>query len=92
MVKTAHRLGYRLCLGSIYPFDNKLRNPELIRQAVMARIYPGAVLILHEGGPKRDYIIPLLDELIPDLLSEGYQFLTVSELQDFEVQPKPRLP
>ena len=92
MVKTAHRFGYRLCLGSIYPFDNKLRNPELIRQAVMARIYPGAVLILHEGDPKRDYIIPLLDHLIPDLLSEGYQFLTVSELQAYETRPGPKLP
>ncbi len=85
MVKIAHQLGYRCCLGSLYPFDNKLRNPALIRQAVLARIYPGAILILHDGGPERDYIIPLLDALIPDLLSEGYEFLTVSELHDLEM-------
>ena len=84
MVKIAHRLGYRCCLGSIYPFDNKLRHPQLIRQAVLQQIYPGAVLILHEGGPQRNYIIPLLDELIPDLLAQGYDFLTVSELQALE--------
>lgn len=84
MVKIAHELGYRCCLGSIYPFDNKLRNPQLIRQAVLEQIYPGAILILHEGGPERDYIIPLLDELIPDLLAEGYEFLTVSALQALE--------
>jgi len=87
MVTIAHRLGYRLCLGSIYPFDNQVRNPVLLHDAVMARVYPGAVLILHEGGPQRDYVIPLLDKLIPDLLAEGYEFLTVSELQALEEAP-----
>lgn len=84
MVKIAHRLGYRCCLGSIYPFDNKVRNPHLIHQLVMARIYPGSILVLHEGDAERDYIIPLLEVLIPDLLAQGYEFLTVSELQDLE--------
>lgn len=95
MVQIAHDLGYRICLGSLYPFDNKLRNPDLIRQAVLARIYPGAVLVLHEGGQKREYIIPLLDSLIPELLADGYEFLTLSQLQALDengsLQPgKPR--
>ena len=84
MVNNAHELGYRFCLGSLYPFDNKVRNPDLIHLAVMEQMYPGAILILHEGGPQRDYIIPLLDELIPDLISVGYKFMTVSELQELE--------
>ncbi len=80
MVKIAHGLGYRCCLGSIYPFDNKLRQPEWIRQTVLDRIYPGAVLVLHEGGRERDYIVELLDELIPELKAAGFEFLTLSEL------------
>ncbi len=81
MVKIARRLGYRCCLGSVYPFDNMVRQPEVIRQAVLAQVYPGAILVLHEGGPDRDYIVPLLAELIPDLKGRGYRFMTVSQMQ-----------
>lgn len=81
MVKIAHGLGYRCCLGSIYPFDNKLRHPGWIVSTVMDRVFPGAIVVLHEGGSGRDYIIPLLTELIPELKSAGYEFLTLSELQ-----------
>lgn len=80
MVRIAHELGYRCCLGSIYPLDNKLRQTEWIRGAVMDRVYPGAILVLHEGGPDRAYILPLLDELIPELKAAGYDFLTLSEI------------
>jgi len=84
MLKTAHEMGYSCCLGSIYPLDNKVRHPDLIRRAVMDRIHPGAVLVLHEGGPKRAYILPLLEELIPELKAAGYEFLTLSEIARLE--------
>jgi peptidoglycan/xylan/chitin deacetylase (PgdA/CDA1 family) len=66
-----------------------VRNADLLHQAVMAGVYPGAVLILHEGGPKRDYVLPLLEELIPDLLAQGYSFLTVSHLQALQRNSPP---
>lgn len=81
MVKIAHEMGYRCCLGSIYPFDNKLRKPGWIKSTVMDRIFPGAIIVLHEGGPERDYIVPLLAELVPELQAKGYRFLTLSEIQ-----------
>ena len=84
MVKIAHDQGYRCCLGSIYPFDNKLRKPEWIRQMVTDRVYPGAIIVLHEGGPERQYIVPLLNELLPDLKAAGYEFLTLSEIQKLD--------
>ncbi len=81
MVKVAHDVGYRCCLGSIYPFDNKLRRPGWIHSEVMDRVFPGAIVILHEGGPDRDYVVPLLEELIPDLKAAGYEFLTLSGIE-----------
>ncbi len=81
MVKIAHDQGYRCCLGSIYPFDNKLRKPEMIKRMVMDRVYPGAIIVLHDGGPERRYVVPLLDELLPELQAAGYEFLTLSEIQ-----------
>lgn len=84
MVKIAHDQGYRCCLGSIYPFDNKLRKPELIKRMVMDRVYPGAIIVLHDGGPERQYVVPLLDELLPELKAAGYEFLTLSEIQKLD--------
>ncbi len=80
MIEIAHGLGYQCCLGSIYPFDNKIRNPELILKTVLANIKPGDILVLHEGNADREYIIPLLRKLIPTLKAEGYELLTVSQL------------
>ncbi|MFT5232729.1 MAG: peptidoglycan/xylan/chitin deacetylase (PgdA/CDA1 family), partial [Candidatus Krumholzibacteriia bacterium] len=84
MLRIAAENGYRACLGSLYPFDNKIREPRIISWLVRERIHPGAVLVLHEGGRQRDYIVPLLEKLIPQLQATGYQFLTVSELVELE--------
>jgi peptidoglycan/xylan/chitin deacetylase (PgdA/CDA1 family) len=86
MVKIAHGLGYRFCLGSIYPYDNKLRRPKWIKRTIMGRVFPGAIIVLHEGGPERDYIVPLLAELIPELKAAGYQMLTLSEIQAYDTR------
>jgi len=84
MVEVARREGYRFCLGSIYPLDNKLRRPGFIRRTVLDRVFPGAVLILHAGGPDRSYLLELLDGLLPAVREQGYTFLTVSELSRLE--------
>ena len=84
MVKIAHGMGYRCCLGSIYPFDNKLRRPGWIKHTVMTRVFPGAIIVLHEGGTERDYIVQLLAEMIPELKTAGYEFLTLSEIQKLD--------
>ena len=84
MLKIAHNIGYRCCLGSIYPFDNKLRRPGWIKHTVLKRVFPGAIIVLHEGDAKRDYIVPLLEELIPELKAAGYEFLTLSEIEKLD--------
>ena len=86
MLKTAEKLGYRCCLGSLYPFDNMLNNPGLILNMVMDRILPGTILILHEGEKHRDYILTLLERLIPALKAEGYSFLTLSQLAEKDTE------
>jgi peptidoglycan/xylan/chitin deacetylase (PgdA/CDA1 family) len=84
MVKIAHEMGYRCCLGSIYPYDNKLRQPEWIKRTIMSRVFPGAIIVLHEGGRERNYIVPLLAELIPEFKAAGYELLTLSEIQTYD--------
>jgi len=80
MIEQALARGYRCCVGSIYPHDNKLRRPNWIARTVRERAYPGAIIVLHDGHPKREYVITVLEGLIPALQAKGYEFLTVSEL------------
>lgn len=84
MVRLAAREGYRLVLGAVYPYDNKLRRPGWIHRTVIDRVFPGAILILHEGGPERGYVVELLDSLVPALKAEGYTFLTLTEMARLE--------
>ena len=50
----------------------------------MDRVFPGAIIVLHEGGRERNYIVPLLAELIPELKAAGYELLTLSEIQTYD--------
>ncbi len=80
MLKAVARHGDRLCLGSIFPHDNKLRRPDWIARFVMNRIFPGAIIVLHDGGERRRYTLEVLDDVLPRLEAAGYRVLTVSEL------------
>ncbi len=80
MLKEAARQGYRCCLGSIFPHDNKLKHPRLIADFILQRAFPGAIIVLHDGGPERLYILDVLDRILPRLMEQGYEILTVSAL------------
>lgn len=80
MLKEVARQGYRCCLGSIFPHDNKLRHPLLIADFIIRRAFPGAIIVLHDGGPERLYTLEVLDLVLPRLIEQGYEILTVSAL------------
>ncbi len=80
MLQAISGQGDRCCLGSIFPHDNKLRRPHWIARFIMSRVFPGAIIILHDGGPRRLYTLEVLDLILPRLKAEGYQVMTVSEL------------
>ncbi len=81
MLREIARQGNRCCLGSIFPHDNKLRRPRWIAKFIMSHIFPGAIIILHDGGPRRLYTLEVLDIILPRLQAMGYQVMTVSELE-----------
>lgn len=80
MLREIANQGNRCCLGSIFPHDNKLRKPRWIAKFIMSRVFPGAIIILHDGGPRRRYTLEVLDIILPALQARGYQVMTVSEL------------
>lgn len=80
MLDEVDRQGGRCCLGSVFPHDNKLRKPRWIGKYVLSKVFPGAIIILHDGGPHRLYTLEVLDIILPRLKARGYQVMTVTEL------------
>ncbi|MEA4900813.1 polysaccharide deacetylase family protein [Desulfitobacterium sp.] len=76
--------GYLLTLWSIDSKD--WRNPGVTRiaETVVENVSPGAIILLHDGGAKREQTVGALKAIIDRLGNEGYRFVTLTELQHFE--------
>ena len=48
----------------------------------LRNIRPGAILVLHDGGPRRASSIHVLALLLPRLRDMGYRIVTLGELYD----------
>jgi peptidoglycan/xylan/chitin deacetylase (PgdA/CDA1 family) len=81
------RQGYRCVLASNAPLDTKTQNVKLITDYMLRSVFPGAILVLHDG-PGREHNLRVLDELLPALRKRGYRVVTVSELLALDAPPK----
>lgn len=79
----AKKHGLKVVLWNIEAFDwRKSQTAKGIEQEVLSRVEDGSIIVLHdsggaEGAPNRT--IEALDGLIPALLDQGYQFVTLEE-------------
>ena len=71
-------LGYRLILGSIYPWDAQISWPRLNAWHILSTVRPGSVIVIHE----RTWTLPMLKILLPRLKGEGWKVATVTQLLD----------
>ena len=55
--------------------------PESMVRHVIARVHPGAVVVLHDAGPGARNTVPALLELLRSLGERGYGLVTLSELE-----------
>jgi peptidoglycan/xylan/chitin deacetylase (PgdA/CDA1 family) len=72
---------YRTVLASIYPLDAHLRSERSQRwivDAVVGRIHPGAIIVLHEGH-ERNRVADMLDQILQKVRND-YEVTTVSDL------------
>lgn len=76
--------GQILTLWSIDSKDWQNPGPARIIQNVVNKCFPGAIILLHDGGEKREQTIQALSKIIDQLTQQGYRFVTVSELRNFE--------
>jgi peptidoglycan-N-acetylglucosamine deacetylase len=76
--------GHVLTLWSIDSKDWRNPGPAHIVENVVKSTFPGAIILLHDGGEKREQTIQALSSIVDRLKQQGYRFVTVSELRNFE--------
>jgi peptidoglycan/xylan/chitin deacetylase (PgdA/CDA1 family) len=71
------KLGYRLVLGDVYPHDPQVPFASLNARHILSLVKPGSIIICHD---RREWTVPMLREVLPELKRRGYGVVTVSEL------------
>ncbi|NQF15101.1 polysaccharide deacetylase family protein [Brevibacillus sp. HB1.3] len=75
--------GYDIIHWSIDPRDWSLaRTANVIAKSVKSNVSSGDIILFHDGGLNQRQTVAALRELITDLRSQGYRFVTVSQLLD----------
>lgn len=72
---------------ALWSVDSKdWQNPG-VKQIVMnvqKSVFPGAIVLLHDGGYQRSQTVKALGPIIDSLRSNGYRFVTLSELKTLD--------
>ena len=79
-VKALESCGYQTVIWSLDTHDWQGRPTEEIVSVVLNGIQGGDVLLFHDYTSRRNTTITALERLIPKLLEDGYEFVTVSDL------------
>ncbi|EAX46667.1 polysaccharide deacetylase [Thermosinus carboxydivorans Nor1] len=86
VVAELSKRGYTTILWTIDPRDWCAQSADQIIGAVIRKIEPGSIVLLHEGACAR-YTPEALGVIIDRLQERGYTFITVSELlQYYEIR------
>ena len=80
MVRVAADQGYRVALGSLFPFDTHIASARFAAAYLAMHAYPGAIIVLHDSGAWGQRTLATLARLLPVLQAQGYRLVTLSEL------------
>lgn len=72
--------GLRNILADVVVGDWMDKTPKQIEDAVLRKVRPGSIIVLHDGGGDRTATVAALGGIIDGLREQGYTLLTVSEL------------
>ncbi|KAJ5226498.1 hypothetical protein N7468_007723 [Penicillium chermesinum] len=70
-------LGYQLVLGDVYPHDPQVPYPSLNARHILSMVKPGSIIVCHD---RREWTVPMLRMVLPELGRRGYKVVTVSKL------------
>jgi len=73
-------LGMTVTLWSVDSGDTRGGSADEIASAVVAGAEPGAIVLFHDGGDRRQRTIDACAAALPALRAAGYELVTISEL------------
>ena len=76
----AREMGYSVVLWSVDTLDWKNTPPKDILDTVGRSVHGGDIILMHDYTSGKNTTCDALSLIIPRLLEEGYEFVTVSEL------------
>lgn len=79
-LQVAKSKDYQVILWTVDTRDWANTSAETIVSTVTANTKGGSILLFHDYMGKRSHAMEALEILIPQLLAQGYEFVTVSEL------------
>ena len=80
-VRAIKKQGYIFTLWSIDSKDWREPGVNRIVSNVVQKVFPRAIVLLHDGGGFKSQIVLALEPLIDKLIADGYRFVTLSELR-----------
>lgn len=83
ILKTLLGAGYLPVMWSLVPF-HWLQTADMTISQVQSGVHNGTILVMHEGLPG-PAVTKLMITLLPYLVNEGYDFLTINELWQQDV-------
>lgn len=90
VLRQAERLGYVISQWSVNAGDWRGADPRKIKKKVISEVEEGAIILMHDGrnlaaGHDRTSTVTALPEIIVSLKDKGYNFVTVPQLLELEV-------
>nr|WP_253896244.1 polysaccharide deacetylase family protein [Solibacillus sp. R5-41] len=82
MINAVTEKGYKIVMWSWHLDTEDWRDPGVnkIAQKVIDGVGNGNVVLFHDGGANRTQTVQALEQILANLETQGYQFVTISEL------------
>jgi peptidoglycan/xylan/chitin deacetylase (PgdA/CDA1 family) len=87
MLEILARRDYRLALGSTYPFDAQIPSPWFATRVILGEAEPGAIIVLHDVGPRGRRTARTLENVLPELQRRGLRVTSLSGLVKLAESP-----
>ena len=89
VVREASQRGYLLVGWSVSPHDSSHLPPEILVRRALARVRPGDILLLHDGGGDRQATVEALPAILEGLRQKGLRCVSLSELMGESAAGRP---